>query len=34
MPPEVFAMTAKLIEQAVGDEWTEFSGHIQELVEA
>jgi hypothetical protein len=34
MPPEVFAMTAKLIEQALGDEWTEFSGHIHELVEA
>jgi hypothetical protein len=34
MPPEVFAMTANLIEQSVGDDWRELSTHIPELVEA
>jgi hypothetical protein len=34
MPPQVFAMTATLIEQAVGDDWPELARHIPELVGA
>lgn len=34
MPPEGFAMAARLIEQAVGDDWAELAGHIPELVGA
>ena len=34
MPPEGFAMAAKLIEQAVGDDWPELARHIPELVAA
>ncbi|HEY6430225.1 MAG TPA: hemerythrin domain-containing protein, partial [Acidimicrobiales bacterium] len=34
MPPEVFAMTAQLIEQSVGDDWPELSRLIPDLVEA
>jgi hypothetical protein len=32
MPPEVFAGTARLIEEAVGDDWPELARHIPELV--
>jgi hypothetical protein len=34
MPPEVFAGTARLIEEAVGDDWTELARHMPELVGA
>ena len=34
MPPEAFAMAATLIEQAVGDDWTELALHIPELAAA
>jgi hypothetical protein len=32
MPPEVFAGTSRLIEEAVGDDWPELARHIPELV--
>jgi hemerythrin-like domain-containing protein len=34
MPPEGFAMAAQLIEQAVGDDWTELTRHVPQLVGA
>ena len=34
MPPEGFAMAATLIEQAVGDDWTELTQQIPQLVSA
>jgi hemerythrin HHE cation binding domain-containing protein len=32
MPPEGFAMAAKLIEQAVGDDWTQLTRDVPQLV--
>ena len=32
MPPEAFAMASPLIELAVGDDWTELTRHVPELV--
>jgi hemerythrin-like domain-containing protein len=34
MPPEGFALAARLIEQVVGDDWPELARHIPELVSA
>jgi hemerythrin-like domain-containing protein len=34
MPPEGFAMAAKLIEQAVGDDWIELTRNVPQLVAA
>jgi hypothetical protein len=34
MPPEGFAMATTLIELAVGNDWTELTQHVPELVGA
>jgi len=34
MPPEGFALAAKLIEPAVGDDWTELTRHVPQLAGA
>ena len=34
MPPEGFAMAAQLIEQVIGDDWTELTRHVPQLVGA
>ena len=34
MPPEGFVMAAQLIEQAVGDDWTELTRFVPQLVAA